>query len=129
MKSYTNLEQSQKLAEILPVESADMFLALNGTQPVMSKYIDNGFVTADNTAIPCWSLAALIDALPLGTDIHNITDGHKIYYYVEIYTKEISMKLRRMNKAEICLSSERHENLVDACVEMIMKLYKEKYIK
>jgi len=121
MKSYTNLEQSQKLAEILPVESADMFLALNGTQPVMSKYIDNGFVTADNTAIPCWSLAALIDALPLGTDIHNITDGHKIYYYVEIYSKEISMKLRRMNKAKICLSSERHENLVDACVEMILK--------
>ena len=24
MKSYTNLEQSEKLAEILPIESADM---------------------------------------------------------------------------------------------------------
>lgn len=124
MKSYTNLEQSQKLAEILPIESADMFLALNGTQPVMSKYIDNGFVTADNTAIPCWSLAALIDALPLGIDIYNTTDGHKIYYYVEIYTKEICMRLKRMNRPEICLSSERHENLVDACVEMILKYNK-----
>lgn len=122
MKAYTNLTQSKKLAEILPIESADMFLALNGTQPVMSKYVDNGFVTADNTAIPCWSLAALIEVLPLGVDIHNITDGHKIYYYVEIYTKEIYMKLKRMNKPEICLSSERHENLVDACVEMIFTL-------
>lgn len=121
MKSFTDLEQSKKLAKILPIESADMFLALNGTQPVMSKYIDDGFVTADNTAIPCWSLAALIGVLPLGTDIHKQTDGHKIYYYVEIYTKEIYMKLKRMNKPEICLSSERHENLVDACVEMILK--------
>lgn len=128
MKSYTDLEQSKKLAEILPIESADMFLALNGTQPVMSKYIDNGFVTADNTAIPCWSLAALIEVLPLGLDMHNITDGHKMYYYVEIYTKEIYMKLKRMNKQEICLSSERHENLVDACVEMILKLYKQKIL-
>ena len=122
MKSYTDIEQSKNLAEILPHESADMFLALDGTLPVMSKYIDDGFVTADNTAIPCWSLAALIDVLPLGVDIHNITDGHKIYYYVEVYTKEIYMKLKRMNKAEICLSTERHENLVDACVEMIFTL-------
>ena len=61
MKAYTDIEQSKKLAEILPIESADMFLALNGTQPVMSKYIDDGFVTTDNTAIPCWSLAALLD--------------------------------------------------------------------
>lgn len=122
MKAYTNLTQSKKLAEILPIESADMFLALNGTQPVMSKYIDNGFVTADNTAIPCWSLAALIGVLPLGLDIYNTTDGNKIYYYVEIYTKEICMRLKRMNRPEMCLSSERHENLVDACVEMIFTL-------
>ena len=64
MKSYTDLEQSKKLAEFLPFESADMFLTLNGTLPVMSKYIDNGLITADNTAIPCWSLAALINLLP-----------------------------------------------------------------
>ncbi len=120
MKSYTNLEQSKKLAEILPIESADMFLALNGTIPVMSKYIDNEFITADMD-IPAWSLAALIGVLPLGTEIYNITDGHKMYYYVEIYTKEICMRLKRMNRPEICLSSERHENLVDACVEMILK--------
>ena len=64
MKSYTDLEQSKKLTEILPLESADMFLAMNGTIPVMAKYIDDGYVTADETAIPCWSLAALLDLLP-----------------------------------------------------------------
>jgi len=63
IKSYSDLEQSRKLAEILPIESADMFLAMNGTIPVMSKYIDDGLVTADETAIPCWSLAALLGIL------------------------------------------------------------------
>ena len=64
IKSYSDLQQSRKLAEILPLESADMFLAINGTIPMVSKYIDDGFITADNTAIPCWSLAALMNLLP-----------------------------------------------------------------
>ena len=117
MKSYTDIEQSKKLAEILPLESADMFYRDNGID-VKLMWEHN----AQKVKNPCWSLAALIEALPLGVDIHNITDGHKIYYYVELYTKEIYMKLKRMNKPEICLSTERHENLVDACVEMIFKL-------
>ena len=109
MKSYTNLEQSKKLAEILPPESADMFLVLNGTQPVMSKYIDDGFVTADNTAIPCWSLAALIELMgecrmertPLdqsGAFTHSFVDD---YYNIRTFEED---------------------NAVDAAVEMIYKL-------
>ena len=43
MKSYTDLNQSKKLAEILPIESADMCF---------------------NDNEPCWSLAALLDILP-----------------------------------------------------------------
>ena len=45
IKSYTDLEQSKKLAKILPIETADMFLAINGTIPMVSKYIDDGFIT------------------------------------------------------------------------------------
>ena len=125
MKAYTDLQQSRKLAEILPIESADMGWDVFVDNSARCLPINDWDLHKDGSNgvkfIPAWSLAALIDALPLGTDIHNITDGDKIYYYVEIYTKEISMKLKRMNKAEICLSSERHENLVDACVEMILK--------
>lgn len=109
MKAYTDLEQSKKLAEILSPESADMFLVLNGTQPVMSKYIDDGFVTADNTAIPCWSLAALIELMgecrmertPLdqsGEFTHSFVDD---YFNIRTY--------------------EEHD-IVDAAVEMIYKL-------
>jgi hypothetical protein len=127
MKSYTDLKQSKKLAEILPIESADMkFPYFGDGQYGETACFGEPIEFSGEKDIPCWSLAALIGALPLGVDIHNITDGHKIYYYVEIYTKEIYMKLKRMSKEEICLSSKRHENLVDACVEMIFTLKQRK---
>lgn len=122
MKSYTDITQSKKLIELgIDVNTADMWWNTEKHYPEFVKtYREH--LGEQISPIPVWSLAALIETLPLGIDIHNITDGHKIYYYVEIYTKEIYMKLKRMNKPEICLSTERHENLVDACVEMIVTL-------
>ena len=136
MKAFTNIDQSKKLAEILPIESADHHYVRKVTDfmgnPVdgewstpkygnpnskYANYMVQNFTTYET--IPCWSLAALIDVLPLGVEINNISDGHKIYYYVKIYMKEIYIK--SMGK-EIFLSTERHENLVDACYEMILKL-------
>ena len=39
MKAYTDLEQSKKLAEILPIESADMcFNTHNNMPPLMTPY-------------------------------------------------------------------------------------------
>ena len=38
MKSYTDLEQSERLAKILPLESADMALC-SKVQPLMTDYI------------------------------------------------------------------------------------------
>jgi len=111
MKSYTNLEQGKKLAEILPLESADMFLALNGHIPVMSKYIDDGLVTADNTAIPCWSLAALLDILPKGTDIiKEEADTENEHYMCTVEIKDD-------------IISTFGNNPVDACYKMILKLH------
>lgn len=114
MKSYTDLEQSKKLAELLPLESVDMYYDESGDINALTKpsywYI----------SCPCWSLAALLEALPLGVEIHKQADGHKIYYYVELYMK-------RMGK-EIYLSTKRHENSVDACFEMIITLHNEKLL-
>ena len=110
IKSYTDLEQSKKLVEILPIESADMFLAMNGTIPVMSKYIDKGLVTADNTAIPCWSLTALLNVLPNGSDVvkeETDTENEKYMCTVGINDDIISTFAN---------------NPVDACYEMIVKL-------
>lgn len=64
-KICTSIEQSKKLIELgIDVYTADMFFAMNGTLPVVSKYIDDGFVTAVDGAIPCWSLSALMNLLP-----------------------------------------------------------------
>ena len=66
MKSYTNLEQSKKLAEILPNESADMYyhnrvdIPDNFPLPIEWKH-GNPLLSQE---IPCWSLAALMSLLP-----------------------------------------------------------------
>lgn len=60
MKSYTDLKQSKKLAEILPVESADMFYRDSNSDDVKLMWEH----VAPKVTTPCWSLAALLDILP-----------------------------------------------------------------
>lgn len=69
MKSYTDLEQSKKLAEILPIESADMLYYCNKSNnipisqyPFIRSFKENGTFSY----LYCWSLAALLQVLPLG---------------------------------------------------------------
>ena len=116
IKSHTDIKQNRRLAEILPIESADMFLAMNGTIPVMSKYIDKGLVTADNTAIPCWSLTSLLNVLPNGTDVvKEETDTENEKYMCTVGVKND-------------IISTFADNPVDACYEMIIKLHELKMI-
>ena len=124
MKAYTDLNQSKVLAYILSHDTADQTyerVAICGENldvPEEMQYRHNGdmpFQFYSGIGVPCWSLAALLDVLPVEVEIHRQTDEHKIYYYyVESYMK-------RMRK-EIYLSTERHESLIDACYEMILKL-------
>ena len=115
MKSHTDIEQSKRLSEILPVESADFHFSANQSpKGYLEKPIWGNPEYADYNALPCWSLGELIEALPLEVETHKQTNGHKIYYYVESYMKRM--------KKEIYLSTELYENLVDACVEMIYQL-------
>ena len=114
MKSFTDIEQSRKLADILPTESADMYWWYSGKRYYIEA-IDDGDFNEEEGHIRAWSLAALLNILPLEIETHKQTDVYKIYYYVELYMK----RMRR----EIYLSTERHEKLVDACVAMIEKLH------
>ena len=121
MKAYTDIEQSKKLAEFLPHESADMWYDNDGESIAGRPEVRHcSFIGLASMNIPCWSLAALLETLPLEVETHKQTDGHKIYYYVESYMK-------RMEK-EIYLSSERYENLVDACYEMILRMHEQKLL-
>ena len=121
-KICTSLEQSKKLIELgLDANTADMCYRIVAYNPndthVYQPYCFVGTLESD---IPAWSLSALLDVLPLEIETHKQTDGHKIYYYVESYIK-------RMGK-DIYLSTERHENLVDACVEIILNLHGQKLL-
>lgn len=118
IKAFSDLEQSKKLAEILPPESADMFLAMNGTLPVMSKYIDNGLVTADETAIPCWSLAALLNVLPRMS-----LEREKFFYNRYLYNSDYSYRVIVNKYTDNNIFGHLENNPVDACVSMIIKLH------
>lgn len=80
MKAFTDIEQSKKLAEILPIESADMHYA---TWTIL----DNEFIVSPNQGntikslqedygnqiIPCWSLAALLGVIkPINENTYTI---------------------------------------------------------
>ena len=115
MKAYTDLEQSKKLAKILPIESADMRYAPFGdTHPWVW---DEEVKLLENGAVPCWSLAALMEILS-----SELQDNHYLTLDKEPYE----------NGDEYCCCYEdcngnsfRHcfsDNPVDACYEMIIKL-------
>lgn len=107
IKSFTDLEQSKKLAEFLPLESADI---------CWTKHIDNGDVTSLHATVnygivtidyPCWSLASLIGVLPEiqgGKPIIALDDNYITYPHMS----DLHIKA---------------DNIVDACVAIIIKLH------
>ena len=118
MKVYTDLEQSKKLAEILPIESADMYYSDNEYPKQITKYI----ITYANVLygsyniqffniceyVPCWSLAALLNVLPSST--LDSSDNHRYRFRcMERYT-------------------EWYDNAIDACVAMIERLHELKML-
>ena len=121
IKSYTDLEQSKKLAEILPFESADMhynnasikginyvdeyraeLMDYNTAQKVLYKYLVNPIFGI----VPCWSLAALLSVLPDYT-LQTNTDGT---VFVVCDSKKPMI-------------SDAYDNPVDACYTLILKLH------
>ena len=69
MKGYTDLEQSKKLSEFLPLESADMcWQKIYDENHLLSDYRIEllPFRLYSGLGVPAWSLAALLSVLPLG---------------------------------------------------------------
>jgi hypothetical protein len=113
IKSFTSLEQSKKLAEILPLESADMFHFIDDIDKVGFGYRK---ITADYYSktkieyIPCWSLAALLNILP-EYNLQRTDWGDKTEYKIVVTTDENNY------------ASKNYDNPLDACVELILKLH------
>lgn len=123
IRAFTTIEQSRKLAEILPLESADMRYEYSPMErddiqePIMGFSISSMNYYRDINSIkylPCWSLTALFGVLPTIDDefepqLHRSLDKYRCTYEGE----EDSSGLWRVA-----------DNPVDACYEMILMLHK-----
>ena len=96
MKSYTDIEQSKKFAEILPIKSADSYWDYDEMQKFHRiSWFEDGFnkhsqLLFNENNVCAWSLAALRACLPSGISIdgilyvfesHNTFDNEWVYEY------------------------------------------------
>lgn len=115
MKSYTDIDQSRKLTEILPLNSADMTWSKETTITdelewyitlgLDSSITDNLFSYRHGYLVPAWSLASLLSVLPSGKAL--IHDKGNLGYKCICNNMDTGF----------------HDNPVDACYEVILKLH------
>ncbi len=82
MKSYTDLEQSKRLADMLPLESVDMSWVEKGNAKRTWYDAENRRITTKYEKkyyIPCWSLAALLELLPNGSQLNKSSNGRYFF--------------------------------------------------
>ena len=117
MKSYTDLEQSKKLAEFLPLESADMHYVLIDTDK--NKYSAGfGNYIGILPHYPCWSLTALLGLMPRIEHVKPFVDLSP-----KLDSEEVAIYYHSGDSPYIV-----KDNLVDACYEMIIELNKRKLL-
>ena len=116
MKYYTDIKQSRKLAEILPIESADMAYYFWKDKEIIVNpcpFILDGAEAKDDgvfTYLNCWSLAALLAIIPIEHSLHGyLTENGMVYRVETLYAR----------------NSKSCDNPVDACVDMIVKLHEQ----
>ena len=108
IKSFTSLEESKKLAKILPPESADMSWVSNGLGKPFARTIP---IKGDPEELcACWSLASLLEILDYPQLSKDKLCSLKVGWMVSVYPNDC--------RYDSCW----HDNPVDACVEMIIKL-------
>ena len=125
MKAFTDIAQSKKLAEILPIDSADM----RYTPDLAYPWVWDGYLLEDG-AIPCWSLAALLNLFwslaemlnILSKRIHSIDEDATV---ILSSRKNIEWNLSISNSG---LEAVTKSDPIDACVEMIIKLNEQKLL-
>ena len=116
MKAYTDTEQSKMLAEIFPLESADMSWVSNGLGKPFARTIP---IKGDPEELcACWSLAALLDIIPM-VCLDNFGDDT---------TKSMVWNCVSFPENYHSIETNYYDNPTDACVDMIVRLKKHKLI-
>ena len=143
MKSFTDIEQSKKLAEILLIESADMhyvrktydfmgnpvdgewsYPKYGNPNSKHANYIVQNFESYER--IPCWSLDALLEVIPKRIDEFNVLrmdiDNNDFAIWYDEMGGEANFGVNS-KLPDITMISP-----IDACVEMILKLHQLKML-
>lgn len=118
IKSYTDIEQSKVLAEILPLESADMFHFIHEVDTVgfgYKKDAEEFYSKTEFEYIPCWSLAALLEILSKYAEHTNESGIAELSY--EKVTKW-GVSILNCGKIKDCYAN----NPIDAAYGMIIRL-------
>lgn len=135
-KSFSDLQQSKKLAEILPIESADMtlpFRHLKNDEYIPGYVVSRNYVEVYNEMLklqamdkedvcqliqPAWSLAALLNILhSKAKDIPSLSGGgYKDGNYISDWCLDYEFEDGDYQKTFA-------DNPVDACVAMIERLH------
>lgn len=128
IRSYTTIEQSRKLAEILPIESADMYYREWKRDTKNIRIANVG--TADKSDLPCWSLAALLGVLP-----NEIITDNRLECHYQIHIRkydggdnttlyQIAYGNNRGSSGSWhdMINTGEKESLIDCCMQMIIKL-------
>lgn len=118
MKSYTDLSQSKKLAEILPIGTADFHFKYYS---VLEGWCDiPHYRTASHIKdLPCWSLSALLNVIPKELEI----EGQR--YAPCLFPVQNKWLLRLWYNANYTITSPIAifgDNPIDAYYEMVLKL-------
>jgi hypothetical protein len=120
IKSYTDIEQSRKLAEIIPIESADYYHATDIGVVVTTPYItycgEERCVPAYKGAVPCWSLSALLSVVSNYCRRLEITT--RIDKKYNVFALKNNFVFRSFDE---CPGG--YDNLVNSCYEIILKLH------
>lgn len=116
MKAYTDIEQSKKLAEILPIESADMWFHPYPNDEYWYDVPNIGNADLRYNQLPCWSLAALLDLIPKRIKDYNVLRIDISNNDFAIWYDEIGYGVNND------LPNITAKSAVDACYEMILKL-------
>lgn len=119
IKSSTSIVQSRKLAEFLPLETADnVIVSFGGREGVTTVVMPNKTFEVIKTPfsdirelVPCWSLSALLSVLP-NPSLHKTYTGWRCDTY--------------NGNCTFCQIGDTADSPIDTCVAMIEKLHEMK---
>ena len=114
IRSYTTIEQSRKLVEFLPIESADMKILPFTEREYRIVPINDIAVCDREDEIYTWSFAALM----------KIIEIDKCEICFDCYSEKYRVNVHYQTLGSFCQDNELYESKIDALFAMIIKLHK-----